>query len=81
MEPTNSTRANWARRRREDNGRIETMSNTPATPLADLVALEWFRNQAREHYQEVGQVEIDPDAEVREADKGAWVQAWVWVPE
>lgn len=35
--------------------------------------------RARELYMGEN-IEIDPDAQLSEADDGTWVQAWVWVP-
>lgn len=36
--------------------------------------------KAREYYQEEGNIEIDNNAEISKSDEGAYVQAWVWVP-
>lgn len=43
---------------------------------------EWIRDSARELYEEEGRIEVDYDASVSigEDGKGAYVQAWVWVP-
>ena len=46
----------------------------------------WYRTQARAVYQDEGRVEIDDNAPVsrnkeRKFDHGAYVQAWVWVPD
>ena len=37
--------------------------------------------EARKRYQDAGQIEIDDNAKISisSADKGAYVQAWVWV--
>jgi hypothetical protein len=37
-------------------------------------------DEAREMYSD-DDIEIDDDALVSEGDGGAWVQAWVWVPD
>ncbi len=42
---------------------------------------DWFRSRAKELYHEEGQIEVDGNARVaRGDDKGAYVEAWVWVP-
>ncbi len=42
---------------------------------------EWFRTQAKELYHQEGEIEVDDNARVSSGtDKGAYVQAWVWVP-
>lgn len=41
-----------------------------------------FRAAAREIHQQDGEIEIDEGAPVsRGSDCGAYVQAWVWVPD
>lgn len=40
---------------------------------------EAIRNQAEAFYAD-GDLQIYPDAEIRPAEGGNWVQAWVWVP-
>ena len=35
--------------------------------------------EARQLYRDCGYVEIDNDAKISDAEKGAWVQAWVWI--
>lgn len=43
---------------------------------------EEYRNEAREIYGVVGVIEVDTNAPVSMSDdEGAYVQAWVWVPE
>jgi len=37
-------------------------------------------DMARAMYQE-NDIEIDDDAKISVAEGGAWVQAWVWIPE
>ena len=40
----------------------------------------WFRQRARELYQEEGEIEVDDGALVSIGKgAGAYVQAWVWV--
>jgi hypothetical protein len=42
---------------------------------------EWFVARARELFCEQGHIEIEEKAPVSRGDaKGAYVQAWVWVP-
>lgn len=41
---------------------------------------EAVHHLARQHHGS-DDCEIDQDAEVLFTDEGAWVQAWVWVPE
>jgi hypothetical protein len=42
--------------------------------------MQWYRKRAKAEWQEDGSVEIDDDAKVSLGDdKGAYVQAWVWV--
>jgi hypothetical protein len=40
---------------------------------------DMYRLFARNEFQEDGIIEVDADAEVRHADDGVWVQAWVWM--
>jgi hypothetical protein len=41
---------------------------------------KWYRQRARQLYQEEGELEVDDDALVSVADgSGAYVQGWVWV--
>jgi hypothetical protein len=41
----------------------------------------WFRERAQELYGRDGRVEFDSDAIISRGDeKGAYVEAWVWVP-
>lgn len=42
---------------------------------------EEARQRARADYATGDDVQIDDDATVSEADGGAWVAAWVWVPQ
>ena len=39
----------------------------------------WIK-KAREQYQDGGSIEIDNNAEISKSDEGAYVQAWVWLP-
>lgn len=43
----------------------------------------WYRRQARKIYHDEGTIEIDDNAPISQAegnpDRGAYVQAWVWV--
>jgi len=42
---------------------------------------EWFRNRAKELYNEDGRIEVDDRARVSAGtDDGVYVEAWVWVP-
>lgn len=41
-----------------------------------------YRQAARRRYARDGEIEIDENAKVsRGSDPGAYVQAWVWVPD
>ena len=41
-----------------------------------------FRARAKEMYQQEGEIEVDNDALIsRGDDEGAYVEAWVWVPD
>jgi hypothetical protein len=40
-----------------------------------------YANAAKEHYHVDGEVEVDPTASVSISEKGAYVQAWVWINE
>ena len=43
---------------------------------------EWYRERAKELYCVDGQIEVDGNARIsRGADLGAYVEAWVWVPD
>ena len=55
-------------------------SNMEHTMPDDITVREAARLQAREQHGS-DDCEIDQDAEVLFTDEGAWVQAWVWVPE
>lgn len=42
---------------------------------------DWFRTRAKELYHQDGEIEVDFDARVSLGDdRGAYVEAWVWVP-
>jgi hypothetical protein len=43
--------------------------------------IESYRSRAAENHEEEGSLEIDDNAQVSEAEGGAWVEAWVWVPK
>lgn len=54
--------------------------------MASHMPTAWYRRQARTAYHEEGRIEIDDGAPVsrnseRGVDQGAYVQAWVWVPD
>jgi hypothetical protein len=54
--------------------------------MGSRMASAWYRTQARTLYQDEGRIEVDDNALVsRNAecgfDHGAYVQAWVWVPD
>ena len=40
-----------------------------------------WRRAAKDNYGDVfgDDIKFDPEAEVREANEGAWVAAWIWV--
>ena len=38
-----------------------------------------YRTAAKGIHQAQGRVEVHDDARVHAGDRGAWVQAWVWV--
>jgi len=40
-----------------------------------------YRDEARRVYAIEGLCEIDRDALVAKSDEGAFVQAWLWVPD
>jgi len=43
---------------------------------------DWYRERAKELYCADGEIEVDSDACVsRGDDRGAYVEAWVWVPD
>lgn len=50
------------------------MTTIPASRLPDHLA------EARKQYAN-DRVKIEDDARMREAPKGVWVQAWLWVPD
>lgn len=49
------------------------------------ITLDQYRQAAKRLYQDEGAIEIDDGAKVSKApknpDHGAYVQAWVWVPD
>jgi hypothetical protein len=40
-----------------------------------------YRNYAREHVHDEGELEVDDDAAVNLSEGGAYIQAWVWIGE
>jgi hypothetical protein len=41
---------------------------------------DWFRTRAQELYNVDGEIEVDDNARIsRGNEKGAYVEAWVWV--
>jgi hypothetical protein len=43
---------------------------------------DWSRERAKELYCVAGEIEVDSNARVsRGGDPGAYVEAWVWVPD
>lgn len=42
---------------------------------------EVFRSVATRYYHRSGIIEVEPGAEVSRGLSGAWVQAWVYIPE
>lgn len=45
-------------------------------------SLDDYRAGAERLFTEEGRIEVDPGAKVsRGSDPGAYVQAWVWVPD
>lgn len=51
-----------------------------------MMPQNWYREEARKR-QEPGKLEVDTDATVSSGvsqppeRRGAWVQAWLWVPD
>jgi hypothetical protein len=55
-------------------------SNEPAE--SDGKSDDWYRDGARELYCEDGEFEVDSNGRIsRGDDQGAYVEAWVWVPD
>jgi hypothetical protein len=43
---------------------------------------DWYRDRAKELYCVDGEIEVDSNARIsRGDDRGAYVEAWVWVPD
>jgi hypothetical protein len=43
---------------------------------------DWYRERAKELYGVEGEIEVDSNAQIsRGDDAGAYVEAWVWVPD
>ena len=43
---------------------------------------DWYRERAKELYCMDGKIEVDSNARIsRGDDPGAYVEAWVWVPD
>ena len=43
---------------------------------------DWYRERAKELYCVDGEIEVDSNARIsRGDDPGAYVEAWVWVPD
>jgi len=43
---------------------------------------DWYRARAKQFYHEEGEIEVDHNALVSRGDgHGAYVEAWVWVPD
>ena len=40
-----------------------------------------YREKAKKLFEVEGELEFDEDAVISTGDHGAYVQAWVWVPE
>jgi hypothetical protein len=57
---------------------IETTRRTSPEPME----FQHYRGAAKAQYavSSNDDIEVDDDAAVSVADDGAWVQAWVWVP-
>jgi hypothetical protein len=54
--------------------------------MASRMSTAWYRQQAKGTFHEEGRIEVDDGAPVsrnseRGTDHGAYVQAWVWVPD
>lgn len=44
--------------------------------------IDQYRNSAKKHFHSDGEIEIDDKAAVSKGDdEGAYVQAWIWVPD
>ena len=56
------------------------MSESENQPLSIESPAANIRERARELYQKDGECEIETGASVSKSEKGAYVQAWVWVP-
>ncbi len=47
-----------------------------------MEGVRWFRMRAKELYHRDGEIEVDDNARVSLGDdRGAYVEAWVWVPK
>jgi len=56
------------------------LESSPMPPPPKKGTDEWYRQEARSHFEEGGVIEIDHRAEISRGDAGgAYVQAWVWV--
>jgi hypothetical protein len=49
---------------------------------SDGMTDDWYRDRAKELYCADGEIEVDSNALIsRGDDRGAYVQAWGWVPD
>jgi hypothetical protein len=56
--------------------------NIDETPESEGKSDDWYRERAKELYCEDGEIEVDDNAPIsRGDDSGAYVEAWVWVPD
>ncbi len=60
----------------------DELTNTDETGEADGKSDGWYRDRAKELYGVDGEIEVYSNARIsRGDDHGAYVQAWVWVPD
>ncbi len=57
-------------------------TNSGETAESEAKNDDWYRERAKELYSVDGKVEVDSNARIsRGDDHGAYVEAWVWVPD
>ena len=57
-------------------------TNSDETVESDGKSDDWYRARAKELYCVEGEIEVDSNARIsRGDDHGAYVEAWLWVPD
>ena len=71
----------WRDDRREHMGSDE-LTNSDEMVDGEGKSDDWYRERAKELYCADGEIEVDSNARIsRGEDRGAYVEAWVWVPD